>query len=551
MSADSTVVTDLPAKLPESYPNRLSLGYLKDSDKYGNATVQFLSGAQIHMTPTSGIDFEQKFKSQQYGNTMWVYSLFALRVLGEALRQGREELRPTWERGWRSAFEKYGSLEGLQRANSIPSADHAAATRLHACLEAAEIATEPGFRTSLAEVAHVTLEWICDDRTYRPNNHGLMTSIALLAWHVAVERPLGDSKVKDIAVRRIIELAEKAFDDNGMCDENTVGYHNFNLRCYDQVMQLQAVEHIDEAFDRVLRPILERADVALGHCMLQDNTIPTVGDSARVKVNARPSINASGDYSLSGFGVIKNERLYLSMICGGRSEIHKHHDDTSLTLWYDGQPLIVDAGSYLYDRTNPYRVSIESSYGHSGIFVEDVDGMMRHDMKKAWPGYASRLDRGPHRNGSTESMTGSYDVPERLQVARNVTVYPDRWIVVRDTVRMMGDLKSATARQRWLLGPKVAPERLGHGHWACTTDDRVLTVMAIGAFDEDIYRAETFDRHRGWYSDQSGVKHPVYGLDFVGRGLDQEFTTVLHIGDRAVADRAETPECVLRAALSG
>ena len=551
MSADSTVVTDLPAKLPESYPNRLSLGYLKDSDKYGNATVQFLSGAQIHMTPTSGIDFEQKFKSQQYGNTMWVYSLFALRVLGEALRQGREELRPTWERGWRSAFEKYGSLEGLQRANSIPSADHAAATRLHACLEAAEIATEPGFRTSLAEVAHVTLEWICDDRTYRPNNHGLMTSIALLAWHVAVERPLGDSKVKDIAVRRIIELAEKAFDDNGMCDENTVGYHNFNLRCYDQVMQLQAVEHIDEAFDRVLRPILERADVALGHCMLQDNTIPTVGDSARVKVNARPSINASGDYSLSGFGVIKNERLYLSMICGGRSEIHKHHDDTSLTLWYDGQPLIVDAGSYLYDRTNPYRVSIESSYGHSGIFVEDVDGMMRHDMKKAWPGYASRLDRGPHRNGYTESMTGSYDVPERLQVARNVTVYPDRWIVVRDTVRMMGDLKSATARQRWLLGPKVAPERLGHGHWACTTDDRVLTVMAIGAFDEDIYRAETFDRHRGWYSDQSGVKHPVYGLDFVGRGLDQEFTTVLHIGDRAVADRAETPECVLRAALSG
>lgn len=551
MSADSTVVTDLPAKLPESYPNRLSLGYLKDSDKYGNATVQFLSGAQIHMTPTSGIDFEQKFKSQQYGNTMWVYSLFALRVLGEALRQGREELRPTWERGWRSAFEKYGSLEGLQRANSIPSADHAAATRLHACLEAAEIATEPGFRTSLAEVAHVTLEWICDDRTYRPNNHGLMTSIALLAWHVAVERPLGDSKVKDIAVRRIIGLAEKAFDDNGMCDENTVGYHNFNLRCYDQVMQLQAVEHIDEAFDRVLRPILERADVALGHCMLQDNTIPTVGDSARVKVNARPSINASGDYSLSGFGVIKNERLYLSMICGGRSEIHKHHDDTSLTLWYDGQPLIVDAGSYLYDRTNPYRVSIESSYGHSGIFVEDVDGMMRHDMKKAWPGYASRLDRGPHRNGSTESMTGSYDVPERLQVARNVTVYPDRWIVVRDTVRMMGDLKSATARQRWLLGPKVAPERLGHGHWACTTDDRVLTVMAIGAFDEDIYRAETFDRHRGWYSDQSGVKHPVYGLDFVGRGLDQEFTTVLHIGDRAVADRAETPECVLRAALSG
>lgn len=551
MRTDSASVDELPDVLPESYSGRLSLGYLKDSTPDGEATVQFLSGARVTLSPTNDIDFEQKFDSQQYGNTMWVYSLFALRVLGEAIRQGQQHLRPAWERGWRSAFEKYGSQEGLQRANTIPSADHAAATRLHACLEASELTNDPTFRASVARVAHVTLEWICEDRNYRPNNHGLMTSIALLNWHVAVERPAGGTRIRDIAVRRIIELADKAFDEDGMCDENTVGYHNFNLRCYDQVVQLQERENIDPAFDQRLRPILERADVALGHCLLQDNTIPTVGDSARVKVTARPSINASGDYSRSGFGVIKDERLYLSMICGGRSEIHKHHDDTSLTLWYEGQPLIVDAGSYLYDRTDPYRVSIESSYGHSGIYLDDVDGMMRHDLKKAWPGYVSRLDRGPHRVGSAESMSGFYDVPERLRVERNVTVFPDCWIVVRDTVRIMGELEAATARQRWLLGPKVDPQRLGHGHWVCTTDDRVLTVMAIGAFDEDIYRAETFDRHRGWYSDQSGVKLPIYGLDFVGRGLDQVFTTVLHIGDRAVADRAETPESVLRTALGG
>lgn len=551
MNTDSSSIDELPAVLPKSYSGRLSLSHLKNSTADGEATVQFLSGECVMLSPTSGIDFEQRFDSQQYGNTMWVYSLFALRVLGEAIRQGQQHLRPTWERGWRSAFEKYGSQEGLQRANTIPSADHAAATRLHACLEAAELTADPTFRASVARVAHVTLEWICDESTYRPNNHGLMTSIALLNWHVAVERPSGGSRVRDIAVRRIIELADKAFDEDGMCDENTVGYHNFNLRCYDQVMHLQEREDIHPAFDQQLHPILERADVALGHCLLQDNTIPTVGDSARVKVTVRPSINASSNYSRSGFGVIKDERLYLSMICGGRSEIHKHNDDTSLSLWFDGQPLIVDAGSYLYDRTDPYRVSIESSYGHSGIYVEDVDGMMRHELKKTWPGYVSRLDRGPHRDGSTESMSGSYDVPERLRVERSVTVFPNRWFVVRDSVRIMGDLASATARQRWLLGPQVVPERLGHGLWACTSEDRVLTIMAIGAFDEELYRAESFGRYRGWYSDQSGIKQPVHGLDLVGRGLEQKFTTVLHIGERAVADRAETPENVLRVALEG
>lgn len=549
MNTDISIKDNLPTALPKSYSGRLSLGYLKDSTDEGEATVQFLSGARVTLSPTSDINFEQKFDSQQYGNTMWVYSLFALRVIGEAVRQGQEHLRRTWERGWYSAFEKYGSPEGLQRANTIPSADHAAATRLHACLEASELTTDPEFRYSVARVARVTLDWICDDSTYRPNNHGLMTSIALLNWHVAVERPAGETQVRDIAVGRIVELAGKAFDEDGMCDENTVGYHNFNLRCYDQVMQLQESENIDPLLDQQLRPILERADMVLGHCLLQDNTIPTVGDSARVKVTARPSINASGDYSRSGFSVIKDERLYLSMICGGRSEIHKHHDDTSLTLWFDSKPLLVDAGSYLYDRTDPYRVSIESSYGHSGIFVEDVDGMMRHDLKKTWPDYASRLDRGPDGDGSMESMHCSYGVPERFQVERHVSVFPDRWIVVRDTARIMGDLASATARQRWLLGPEIAPVRLGHGHWACTSDDHVLTVMATGAFDEDLYRAETFDRYRGWYSDRSGIKHPIYGLDFVGRGLLQRFSTILHIGERAVADRAEAPDYVLRAAL--
>ena len=61
---------------------------------------------------TTTLDFEQQFSTQQNSNTMWLYSLFHLRVVGEALRRGHEHLRSTWEKGWQDAVAHLNSPLG-------------------------------------------------------------------------------------------------------------------------------------------------------------------------------------------------------------------------------------------------------------------------------------------------------------------------------------------------------------------------------------------------------------------------------------------------------
>ena len=45
------------------------------------------------------------------------------------------------------------------------------------------------------------------------------------------------SRYLDVATNRIIELGKSSFDQDGLCDENSIGYHNFNLRSYSGLLR--------------------------------------------------------------------------------------------------------------------------------------------------------------------------------------------------------------------------------------------------------------------------------------------------------------------------
>lgn len=537
----------LPMHLPASYSGRVQPHYLERHDPDGTCTVRLISGQTVTLDSTTTLDFEQQFSTQQNSNTMWLYSLFHLRVVGEALRRGNEHLRSTWEKGWQDAVAHLNSPLGARRAASIPSGDHAAATRLRACLEASELEPPQDVLMGIQELAATTLSWLCEPCNYRANNHGLMASIALLSWHVAVERPAGEHAVRDIATQRILDLARTAFDEDGMCNENTVGYHNFNIRCYDDVLAMDAAEHLDPAFAAELKPLLETAESALALCILPDQTVPTLGDSARVSLSRPASRNGLGDFSRSGLAVVKDDRRYVSLVCGSRSEIHKHQDDSSLTLWHKNRPVLVDAGSYLYDRTDPYRRSMESSLGHSGFFVSEIDGVLRHDIVKAHPDYWACITQGPHDAGEGNvTMRCKYGREGHYTVQRRVLAAPDGWLAVRDTFLATDASRDRTTCQRWLLGPDLLPTRLGHGHWAAQSSGVVVSVLAHGFFTEDLFAAENTGDFRGWYSEQSGQKVGVHGLEFHSGGVSHTIGTVIYAGERAITSPSQVPAAVWR-----
>ena len=271
--------------------------------------------------------------------------------------------------------------------------------------------------------------------------------------------------------------------------------------------------------------------------------MPTIGDSGRYAVERAQTINSSSCFPDSGFGVVKNEHLYLSLICGARSEVHKHVDDSSMTLWWDGHPLVVDTGSYLYDRTDPYRRTMESALGHSGIFLDTLNGLLRTEVVRNHTDYWATLDDFRPGTGGSGELRCSYGVGDRARVDRRIRLVDSRWVAVRDVVRITDGSLTPRATQRWLVGPQLSPVRLGHGHWwfAPETGSPGLTIMALGHADEELYVGEDWGQHRGWYSEQYRRRQSTTGLDLRSTGRLQVHATVLAIGDDPVVNLGTIP----------
>lgn len=538
----------LPTELPPSCEKRTihdGQWSVLDDDAL---SIRLQTGADIAVGGPAGLDFDQEFPEHRASSQMWLYALEPLRRAGEVVRQGHPEHLPALLEGWRAAVSHLSGPEGTARWAQRPSMDHAAATRLRACLEAGELVEDADLRTGIRGVADETLAWVLDDANYRPNNHGLMSSIALLLWHVVVERAEGGTTARETAVRRILELADEAFDDRGMCNENTVGYHNFNLHCYREVLRIQDAEQISPAIDTRLRPILDRAQEALDLAMLQDGTIPTLGDSGRYRPAVGTSRNRSAGFPDSGLGLYKSQRLYVSLVGGSRSEIHKHADDLALTVHRDSAPLLVDAGSYMYDRGNPYRRAMESSLGHCVIVPEEHDGRLRHLFVREHPDYAARfVEHAVTEEGGCRMRVEAH-LPDRFRLVRSVDVLEDRWIIVKDEVRMLPEARSTAARQRWLFGPDLDLHRIAADSWEASRDGApALSLHLIGAAESESYRGEDFGRHRGWASEQLGEKQPVSGLDRIGRGPVQVHRALIDAADAPALSLAEVPARILRA----
>lgn len=541
------------ATLPQGLPLTLHAGYERRTPRDedwtahdgGGLSVRLTTGAEILVGGSQSLDLHQDFADQQGSNRMWLYALEPLRRAGEIVRQGGAEHVESLHAGWAAATEVLGGPGGSERWTRLPSMDHAAATRIRACLEAGQLVDGEQLRRGIREIADQTVEWVLDDANYRANNHGLMSSIALLHWHVAVERAEGRTQALDTAQQRIVALARSSFDEQGMCNENTIGYHNFNLHCYREILQLQEAQQLSETIDSDLRPILERAQRALNLSLLQDGTVPTIGDSGRYRPAIARSVNLPSAFPASGLGLYKSERLYVSLIGGSRSEIHKHADDTGVTIYHDGLPLIVDTGSYLYDRGNPYRRAMESSLGHSVMVPGAFDGVLRRQFVADNPNYRAQLTRH-EANEDRCVMEVIADLPGAVTVRRSLTVLDDRWIIVKDLLDFTDTAPDTSARQRWIFGPDLALSRLGTGSWAASQASTTrLSIHHIGAAESELYRGEDFGGHRGWYSEQYGQKAPVTGLDWMGQGMYQVHRTLIDVGDEPVISLAEVPSLVL------
>lgn len=259
--------------------------------------------------------------------------------------------------------------------------DHAAAFRLRNltnwvlfCHGAGLPVTADARAEPLADLIVEHLDWLQEHKNYsRHTNHGF--DQAMIALIVSVMFRCDDFEVYRKCNReRLKDEITFAFTAEGVHRENSPGYQKTMLQ---RLKQLNALVPLGEGklADLGVRYI-ESAEAFLKAMTLPNGFLPMIGDTrggtrglAYTQVNKIDFL----DYSASGYvivrGIVLEKAFHLIFKASHLSHYHRHDDDLSIHLYFDGKVLLGDGGLGSHNERDKKRVLLRSPKAHNVPYI--------------------------------------------------------------------------------------------------------------------------------------------------------------------------------------
>ncbi|POY44602.1 hypothetical protein C3007_04640 [Avibacterium gallinarum] len=306
------------------------------------------------------------------------------------------------------------------------------------------------------------IDWAIQPSNIANNNHGMMLASSLLHTPLFLNiDPLLENNIINLASKRLIEIIKSAFDAYGLCNENTPAYQKFYIKFLkQQICELLFLKEYEPRYSVIadeLDDIMKIAQHTLDLIALPNGTLPPFGDGNLSSQTMANQLDYAEFYSLdSGFYSIKHKRFrsrYFSMKCGYSSTTHKHSDDTSIFYWYDGIPIITDAGFLNYDWKDPCNVLVKSQRGHSGAFYYKYDHFYPIALYQDGSSEKSRIlsHMIVNKEGNLTIIKGSVTIDHVYHVERTVQFSHLNNILITDRFRVEEDSRYIEKCARFLI----------------------------------------------------------------------------------------------------
>ena len=316
---------------------------------------------------------------------------------------------------------------------------------------------------------------LADPAFYRnTGNHALNQAIGLLE----VSRVLGRSQWKELAGRRINTLILASVDREGVTNEQSIGYADFNYRRYRQAADRMVAVGLtpSAAFARLnLMPSF------LAQATLPNGTYEMIGDTAGWPADAIAGTPAeyaatggvSGPkpdrtiarytagylFARSGWGEQRPvaDESFLSVKWGAAPIFHGHADGMNLTLAAHGSRLLVDPGMFGYN-PGPDRAFFKGRPAHNIVTVDGADWAWSTATRlisyRELPQYVDiRLQTGGyagvvHTRRITYSRALDYILVQDRLTSADLHTYRQLWHLVEDAQPTIDPTTVVTQRPR-------------------------------------------------------------------------------------------------------
>src|SRR5699024_1755598 len=315
-----------------------------------------------------------------------------------AALEGDEDAAQEWRRVVRSWGEH--NLPANKTSGNFAWKDMADGNRaIQIALGAPLIRPEDSWYIPLLR-AHV--DWLMDERNIVLKNHALHQHAGLVVAAAA----LRDRRALETAHGRLSEQFRGTFDAQGANDEGSVGYHEMNLKWWDQTWARIEAEGL--AIPQFAAERLDAGRTALAQLAMPNGRLPQIGDTKR-----GPLAKDLGDHvdfvrtqgetgtaptetavaydrgyvvSRSGWGERRPPAQESHMLVRFGDDLlsHSHQDRGSVHLYSRGRPWLVDSGFFSYQTGDPTRNHFLSREAHNLALLPDIahDGMARVELER-------------------------------------------------------------------------------------------------------------------------------------------------------------------------
>jgi Heparinase II/III N-terminus/Heparinase II/III-like protein len=418
-----------------------------------------------------------------------------------------------------------------------------------------------------------------DEQFAAHSNHGVYQAAGQLAASVSLPSLPEAAAARAQGGRRLEQLIEHHFDEDGAHHEHSPGYHLMVLRSMVALRTLGLVE------DPRLLLRLEAAEEALSWFVAPVGTVPTVGDSdpvdrGRVAADrnlrhpaVRFAVTLGEDgvppessfrlFQQAGYVVARDawsrgpafERSsYLLQACGFHSRVHKHADDLSFVWYARGVELLADPGRFGYPKRmdpstplgqlgfyydDPHRIYVESTRAHNCL---EIDGSSY--PRRGVPFYGSAI-----KSAGLDSETGVVATKaavvhlDTIEHTRLLFHLPGEWTLVIDHASDAREQPHAFA-QRFQFGPalELVDGVAGQLVLRIPTSEEYLTAVQLCAAEPLApVRGQREPELQGFVSRTAGVLTPSWSSGWIVR----DSASAVLAGLFSVSAQAEPPAACL------
>ena len=261
----------------------------------------------------------------------------------------------------------------------------------------------------------------------RYHNHAWFQDIALMATALAMpDFPCASRWLETALARLTDQLDTLIVRDNGFAVfiENSIGYHQGVQRIVEFAGDLVTLTGRDSHIPDVARELSEFSNFL----RYPDNRAPAQGDTFRRSNASGSDVRRSKVYENpvcailpnAGYGVVKGNHdgipFMLTVLATSLCRTHKHEDNLSFTLFFDGIEWLIDPSFYSHEYKAPIPAYLRSAVAHNGLAIPGFDYSIE-------PGVA-KLDG--KTDGSEFLLNGEHHAYENIVVKRDIRGCIDR-----------------------------------------------------------------------------------------------------------------------------